>query len=228
MPGVEYKLEPVPGVERRRAAVGARTERHDGLSQDREAWRACSRRRTGGTTRATSSRSTREGYVTIKGRAKRFAKIGGEMVSLAAIELLAAELWPNALSAAATEIDPRKGERIVLVTQQKDATRADFQGYAKSKGASDLMIPAEIMIVGACAAAGLRQARFRGRDENGARARALCSVQSAAAQRSARAHRRQRHDFGVNRGCATTGPDQGRMLFGVAGLGFDAKPQRHG
>ncbi|PWB83429.1 MAG: acyl-[ACP]--phospholipid O-acyltransferase, partial [Methylocystaceae bacterium] len=88
-----------------------------------------------------------QGFITIKGRAKRFAKIGGEMISLAAVEALASELWPKALSAAAREIDPRKGERIVLVTQQKDATRADFQAFAKSKGASDLMIPAEVMIV---------------------------------------------------------------------------------
>lgn len=88
-----------------------------------------------------------QGFVTIKGRAKRFAKIGGEMVSLAAVEQLAAELWPAALSACATEIDPRKGERIVLVTAQKDAARADFMAYAKSKGASDLSIPAEVLVV---------------------------------------------------------------------------------
>ncbi len=88
-----------------------------------------------------------QGFVAIKGRAKRFAKIGGEMVSLAAIEQLAAELWPKALSAAATEMDARKGERIVLVTQERNATRADFQIYAKSKGASELSIPAEVVVV---------------------------------------------------------------------------------
>jgi acyl-[acyl-carrier-protein]-phospholipid O-acyltransferase/long-chain-fatty-acid--[acyl-carrier-protein] ligase len=63
------------------------------------------------------------------------------------VETLAAELWPNSLSAAARELDPRKGERIVLVTQQKDATRPEFLAFAKSKGASELMVPAEFMIV---------------------------------------------------------------------------------
>ena len=40
-----------------------------------------------------------QGFITIKGRAKRFAKVGGEMISLAAVEAIAAELWPDALSA---------------------------------------------------------------------------------------------------------------------------------
>jgi len=64
-----------------------------------------------------------EGFVTIKGRAKRFAKIGGEMVSLAAIEQLAAELWPKALSAAATDSDNRKGERVILLSEEKRKSR---------------------------------------------------------------------------------------------------------
>jgi acyl-[acyl-carrier-protein]-phospholipid O-acyltransferase/long-chain-fatty-acid--[acyl-carrier-protein] ligase len=88
-----------------------------------------------------------EGFLTIKGRAKRFAKIGGEMVSLAAVEALAAELWPDALSAVATAPDPRKGERMVMFTQRKDASRADFLAFAKSKGAADLMVPAEVIAV---------------------------------------------------------------------------------
>jgi acyl-[acyl-carrier-protein]-phospholipid O-acyltransferase/long-chain-fatty-acid--[acyl-carrier-protein] ligase len=43
--------------------------------------------------------------------------------------------------------DARKGERLILVTQQKDATRQQFMGFARERGASELMIPAEIMIL---------------------------------------------------------------------------------
>jgi acyl-[acyl-carrier-protein]-phospholipid O-acyltransferase/long-chain-fatty-acid--[acyl-carrier-protein] ligase len=88
-----------------------------------------------------------EGFVTIKGRAKRFAKIGGEMISLAAVEAIAAELWPDALSAVATVPDARKGEKLVLITQKPGAKRSDFQAFAKSRGAAELMIPAEIHVV---------------------------------------------------------------------------------
>jgi acyl-[acyl-carrier-protein]-phospholipid O-acyltransferase/long-chain-fatty-acid--[acyl-carrier-protein] ligase len=87
-----------------------------------------------------------QGFLTIKGRARRFAKVGGEMISLAAVEALASELWPNALSAIAAVPDPRKGERLILLTQQKGATRGDFQTFAKAKHASDLMIPAEVWV----------------------------------------------------------------------------------
>jgi len=89
----------------------------------------------------------REGFVAIKGRAKRFAKIGGEMISLAAVEALASELWPESQSAIVAEPDPRRGERLVLVTEKQDVTRAAFQAYAKARGASDLMVPAEVMVV---------------------------------------------------------------------------------
>src|SRR5437868_14052611 len=82
-----------------------------------------------------------QGFVAIKGRAKRFAKVGGEMISFAAVETLAAELWPQVPSAVAAVPDPRKGERLVLATEKKDATRAEFQAFAKANHASDLMIP---------------------------------------------------------------------------------------
>lgn len=88
-----------------------------------------------------------DNYLSIKGRAKRFAKVGGEMVSLAAIEELAGEIWPEALSAATALPDPRKGERIILTTQNRAATRADFLARAKAKGFSELATPSEIVFV---------------------------------------------------------------------------------
>jgi acyl-[acyl-carrier-protein]-phospholipid O-acyltransferase/long-chain-fatty-acid--[acyl-carrier-protein] ligase len=88
-----------------------------------------------------------QGFVTIKGRARRFAKIGGEMISLAAVEALASELWPNAPSAVAAVPDLRKGERLILVTQQKGATRGQLQMFARTKHASELMIPSEVWVL---------------------------------------------------------------------------------
>jgi len=88
-----------------------------------------------------------QGYISIKGRAKRFAKVGGEMISLAAVEMLAAELWPHYISAVVAIPDDRKGERLILITDKHGATRAEFQAFARSKHASELMSPAEIIVL---------------------------------------------------------------------------------
>ena len=88
-----------------------------------------------------------QGFIAIKGRAKRFAKVGGEMVSLAAVEMLAAELWPNSVTAVSAVPDPRKGERLIMVTDKHGATRADFMAYARSKHAAELMFPAEVIVL---------------------------------------------------------------------------------
>src|SRR6478609_1779201 len=88
-----------------------------------------------------------QGFLTIKGRAKRFAKIGGEMISLAAVEALAGDLWPNEPTAVVAVPDLRKGERLILLTQHKSATRGEFQAFAKSKHASDLMIPSDVWVI---------------------------------------------------------------------------------
>ena len=87
------------------------------------------------------------GFITIKGRAKRFAKIAGEMVSLSVVETMAATLWPQAMSVAVSIPDARKGERIVLLTTQRDADRAAMQRQAKTAGASELAVPADIRVV---------------------------------------------------------------------------------
>jgi acyl-[acyl-carrier-protein]-phospholipid O-acyltransferase/long-chain-fatty-acid--[acyl-carrier-protein] ligase len=88
-----------------------------------------------------------DGFVTIKGRAKRFAKIGGEMVSLTAAETLAASLWPDARHAVIAEPDNRKGERLVLVTDQHDAEVGKLVAHAQSIGAAELSAPRKIVRV---------------------------------------------------------------------------------
>lgn len=88
-----------------------------------------------------------DGYIRIKGRAKRFAKIAGEMVSLAAVEAMAAEIWPLAISVVVSLPDDRKGERLVLVTQATDAKRDTFLRHARLKGVTELSVPADILIV---------------------------------------------------------------------------------
>jgi acyl-[acyl-carrier-protein]-phospholipid O-acyltransferase / long-chain-fatty-acid--[acyl-carrier-protein] ligase len=103
-----------------------------------------------------------QGFITIKGRAKRFAKIAGEMVSLAAVETIASECWPNALSAVASLPDAKKGERLILLTQEKGASKAAFQAFAKAKGASDLMLPAEVLVVEAIPVLGSGKLDFVG------------------------------------------------------------------
>jgi len=86
-----------------------------------------------------------QGFITIKGRAKRFAKIGGEMVSLSAVEALAAALWPNAALVVVSLPDARKGERLVLLTTQADAAREPIIRHAKAVGASELMVPSTVL-----------------------------------------------------------------------------------
>jgi acyl-[acyl-carrier-protein]-phospholipid O-acyltransferase/long-chain-fatty-acid--[acyl-carrier-protein] ligase len=88
-----------------------------------------------------------QGFITIKGRAKRFAKIAGEMVSLSAVEALAAELWPQLITVVVALPDARKGERLVLLTTDANCTREAFSQFARRKGASELMVPADILVV---------------------------------------------------------------------------------
>ncbi|MCV3765475.1 AMP-binding protein [Rhizobium sp. TRM95796] len=87
------------------------------------------------------------GFITIRGRAKRFAKIAGEMVSLGALEKLANQVWPEADHAAVALADPRRGEKLVLLTTHRPAGKSDLIAGARSLGLSELLIPDSIMEV---------------------------------------------------------------------------------
>jgi len=87
------------------------------------------------------------GFITILGRAKRFAKLGGEMISLATVEQLAADCWPERQHAALNLPDPVKGEHIVLLTTQQDADRSDLIAAAHREGLGELYIPRQVLPV---------------------------------------------------------------------------------
>ncbi len=88
-----------------------------------------------------------QGYIAIRGRSKRFAKIAGEMVSLATVEELAASVWPDGLHAAIAFSDARKGEQIVLATTITEAGRAELVAAARSAAISELSIPRRVVTV---------------------------------------------------------------------------------
>ena len=89
-----------------------------------------------------------EGYIELLGRAKRFAKIGGEMISLTAVEELAGVAWPDYNHAAISLPDARKGEKIILVTDNDQASRKSFQQKARELGYGELYIPREVIHIG--------------------------------------------------------------------------------
>jgi len=88
-----------------------------------------------------------EGYYVIRGRIKRFAKIGGEMVSLTVVENCAAAVWPDQMHAAAIVPDPRRGEQIILVTDHPDAKRHELLTWAQTHGVPEISVPKKIISV---------------------------------------------------------------------------------
>ena len=67
------------------------------------------------------------------------------MVSLGAVEDEAAHLWPGVGHAVIALPDARKGEQLVLLTEQVGAERAQFLAHAQAAGLTELMVPRTIL-----------------------------------------------------------------------------------
>ncbi len=87
------------------------------------------------------------GYMSIRGRVKRFAKLGGEMVSLAVVENCASVVWPDFLHAAVILPDPKKGEQIILLTECQDSDRSLLLSWAQSHGVAELAVPKKLISI---------------------------------------------------------------------------------
>jgi acyl-[acyl-carrier-protein]-phospholipid O-acyltransferase/long-chain-fatty-acid--[acyl-carrier-protein] ligase len=148
LPGMTYELEPVSGVERGgRLIVRGPNVMLGYLKDDRPGVLQAPKEGRYDTGDIVSVDD--EGFVTIEGRAKRFAKIAGEMVSLAAVEGFASAVWPDTTHAAISIPDARKGEQIVLLTDKPGAERSDLIRYAQSNGVPELYIPRTVRVVDA-------------------------------------------------------------------------------
>jgi acyl-[acyl-carrier-protein]-phospholipid O-acyltransferase/long-chain-fatty-acid--[acyl-carrier-protein] ligase len=142
LPGMETRVEPVPGIPRggrlfvRGPNVMAGYLEEDGsLSPPPDGWHD-----TGDVVEIGP-----DGWITILGRVKRFAKVGGEMISLTAAESLVASLWPDGRHAVVALPDGRKGERLVLVTDCQEADAHRLVTHAHAHGASELAVPRKIV-----------------------------------------------------------------------------------
>lgn len=88
-----------------------------------------------------------DGYIFIKGRAKRFAKIGGEMVSLAQVEEVMTEIWPDSAHAVVGVVDENRGEVLVLLTEKENPDRSELRREMIEKGLPELAVPKKIIQV---------------------------------------------------------------------------------
>ncbi|MEZ0226134.1 MAG: AMP-binding protein [Alphaproteobacteria bacterium] len=142
LPGIEIRLEPVPEMEGsyqlfiKGPNVMLGYLKHDNpgvLQPPKDGWHD-----TGDIVKMSP-----EGYITLTGRAKRFAKIGGEMVNLDMVEQLAnvASLKKDVGNATVLVQDPAAGDSIVLFTTDPALRREMLNKAAQETGKSVLGLP---------------------------------------------------------------------------------------
>ena len=88
-----------------------------------------------------------DGYIFIKGRLKRFAKIAGEMISMPYVEEEIAKFLSNNTSAIISRPDEKKGEKLILITDKVDLIFNDLTSCLKKSGMSDLAMPKSFIYV---------------------------------------------------------------------------------
>ncbi len=149
LPGIEYRLEPVEGVtEGGRLFVRGPNVMRGYLNADANAaFKALNGWYDTGDIVSVDA----DGYLFIRGRMKRFAKVSGEMVSLTAVEDALAGAFPQyglrCQIAVVTRPDEGRGEALIAVTNEAKLQLDEIRAAIKAKGLGNLCVPREIKVV---------------------------------------------------------------------------------
>jgi acyl-[acyl-carrier-protein]-phospholipid O-acyltransferase/long-chain-fatty-acid--[acyl-carrier-protein] ligase len=149
VPGMEWRLESVPGVEQGgRLHVRGPNVMKGYLNADAQAkFKALNGWYDTGDIVSVSA----DGFVSIQGRLKRFAKVSGEMVSLMAVEDALAGAFPHyglrCQIAVIARPDESKGEKLIAVSNEPRLTLEEVRQAIKAKGLANLCVPREILAV---------------------------------------------------------------------------------
>ncbi|HVY69099.1 MAG TPA: AMP-binding protein, partial [Verrucomicrobiae bacterium] len=149
MPGMEWRLDPVEGVaEGGRLFVRGPNIMKGYLNPEANAkFQALG----GWYDTGDIAKVDADGYVTILGRMKRFAKVSGEMVSLTAVEEALAGAFPHYAqrfeAGVLSRPDEDKGEILVAVTNEPRLTLEEIRAAIKARGLTNLCAPREIIVM---------------------------------------------------------------------------------
>ncbi|HTL59487.1 MAG TPA: AMP-binding protein [Candidatus Limnocylindrales bacterium] len=169
LPGIDHRFEPVEGLEP--AVHGANQGRlwvkgpnvmRGYLNPDAN---AKFKAQNGWYDTGDIARVDHDGFVYILGRLKRFAKISGEMVSLAAVEDALAAGFPQYGSKFALAViarpDEHKGEKLIAISNQPRLTLEEIRQVIRSRGLSNLALPREIRLLPAIPRLGSGKINYR-------------------------------------------------------------------
>jgi acyl-[acyl-carrier-protein]-phospholipid O-acyltransferase/long-chain-fatty-acid--[acyl-carrier-protein] ligase len=163
LPGIEWRLEPVPGVETggRLWVRGPNIMKgylHQGATvpvAPPEGWYD-----TGDIVQVDA-----DGFLYILGRMKRFAKVGGEMVSLTAVEEALSGAFPHhgthCQVAVVAQSDAKRGETLVAITNAPNLGRNEVRLAIQARGLSNLSVPSEIRVIGQMPVLGSGKTNYR-------------------------------------------------------------------
>ena len=145
LPGIEWRLDPVPGIDSGGNLVVRGPNLMEGYLLYEQGFRPVDGWYATGDVVSVDS----AGYASIQARLKRFAKIAGEMINLQLVEEAASACFSTGLHAAVAAADGRKGERVVLFTTNSQTTRDVLREYFLQAGHSVLYVPSRIVSIAA-------------------------------------------------------------------------------